>query len=182
MLKLKIPNTELYDSEKNEFVYIKEQNLSLEHSLVSISKWEQKWCEPFLSKKEKSQEQMKHYVECMTLTQNVNPRVYDYIVSDYSLMKEIQDYIEAPMTATWFGNNEKKKPNNRVITNELVYYWMTALQIPFECQKWHFNRLMTFIQVCNIENQPKKKMSKGELARRNKALNAARRKKHHTRG
>lgn len=175
MLQVAIPSHEYYDEAKNEFVVVKGQVLQLEHSLVSISKWESKWNKPFLSKEKKTVEEFLDYVRCMTLTQNVNPMVYKNI--NDSIANQIMEYIEAPMSATWF--NEVKgapKRSSEVITSELIYYWMVALQIPFECQKWHFNRLMTLIRICNIKNTPKKKMSKSEILSRNAALNAARRK------
>ncbi len=175
MLQIAIPSHEYYDEAKNEFITVKGQVIQLEHSLVSISKWESKWNKPFLSKDKKTVEEFLDYVRCMTLTQNVNPMLYKNITKD--IADQIMEYIEAPMTATWF--NDARGPsrrNSEVITSELIYYWMVALQIPFECQKWHLNRLMTLIRICNIKNAPKKKMSRSEIYSRNAALNAARRK------
>lgn len=175
MLQIEIPSREYYDEVRNEFITIKGQTLQLEHSLVSISKWESKWNKPFLSRDKKTVEEFLDYVRCMTLTQNVNPNVYKNI--DQTIANKITEYIEAPMSATWF--NEQKgahRPSREVVTSELIYYWMVALQIPFECQKWHLNRLMNLVRICNIKNAPKKKMSKSEIMSRNAALNAARRK------
>lgn len=174
MLQIIIPATEQWDESRNEFVYTKSQMLSLEHSLVSLSKWESKWCKPFLSKEQKTTEETIDYIRCMTLTQNVTPEVYNYLSSKN--IAQVNQYIEAPMTATRFNNNRVTQPNREQITAELIYYWMIALNIPFECQKWHLNRLLTLIRVCNVKNQPPKKMSKRELLNRNAALNAARRK------
>lgn len=174
MLQIIIPATEQWDESRNEFVYTKSQMLSLEHSLVSLSKWESKWCKPFLSKEPKTTEETIDYIRCMTLTQNVTPEVYNYLSSKN--ITQVNQYIEAPMTATRFNNNRISQQNREQITAELIYYWMIALNIPFECQKWHLNRLLTLIRVCNIKNQPPKKMSKRELLNRNAALNAARRK------
>lgn len=156
----------------------KDVHLTLEHSLVSISKWEAKWHKPFISKEPKTTEELLDYVRCMTLTQNVDPLVYNFI--DNSVLKQITDYIEDSMTATWFSE-DKKPPSREIVTSELIYYWMVALQIPFECQKWHLNRLMTLIKICSIKNDPsknKKKMS----AKERSALNKARRAKHHSKG
>lgn len=175
MLRIIIPATEQWDESKNEFVYTKSQSLSLEHSLVSLSKWESKWCKPFLSKETKTAEETIDYIRCMTLTQNVDPDIYNYLTNENII--QVNRYIEAPMTATWFNNNNKGKPNCEQITSELIYYWMIAFNIPFECQKWHLNRLLTLIRVCNVKSQPSKKMSKKELLSRNAALNAVRRKK-----
>lgn len=180
MLQLTIPETEFFDNEKQEFIKAKEQTLQLEHSLISISKWESKWCKVFLSKEEKTLEETVDYVKCMTITQNVSPDIYDRLTMDN--IKEIEKYIAAPMTATFFSKNQQGKHSNEAVTSELIYYWMVALNIPFECEKWHLNRLLTLIRICNIKNQPPKKMSKKDIMSRNTALNAARRQQMNTKG
>lgn len=180
MLQITIPATELFDDDKQEFVYTKEQTLKLEHSLVSLSKWESRWQKPFLTKEERTIEETIDYIKCMTITQNVDPDIYNYITNDN--VRKVNAYIDAPMTATTFSNNGKGRPNREQITSELIYYWMISLNIPFECQKWHLNRLLTLIRVCNIKNQPAKKMSKGEIMSRNRALNEARKKQLNTKG
>lgn len=175
MLKITIPESELYDENRSEFVMIKEQTLHLEHSLISLSKWEAKWHKPFLSKDPKTDEELLDYVRCMTTTPNVNPEIYLSIPK--SVFAEINDYLEDSMTATWFSDNKKKTINREVITAEVIYYWMISLNIPFECEKWHLNRLFTLIEVCNVKNTPPKKMSKKDLLSRNRSLNASRRKR-----
>ena len=180
MLEITIPATELWDEINEEFITTKEQTLRLEHSLVSLSKWESKWCKPFLSKTNKTDEEMLDYVRCMTLTQNVPDEVYRCLTDDN--IRKIYEYIDAPMTATWFHEEKTKGISREQTTSELIYYWMIALNIPFECQKWHLNRLLTLIRVCNIKNQPPKKMSKRDIMSRNAALNAARRNQLHTKG
>lgn len=181
MLRIVVPATEQWDEEKQEFLYTKEQTLQLEHSLVSLSKWESKWHKPFLSKKEKTYEEILDYVRCMTLTQNVDPNIY-YCLTQ-SNIDRINSYIDAPMTATTFSEDKAvSRRGGEIITAEIIYYWMVTLNIPFECQKWHLNRLITLIRVCNIKNQPPKKMSRREIFRNNAALNAARKKKWKTRG
>lgn len=175
-----IPETEIYDANTNEFSTIGEQKLNLEHSLLSISKWESKWKKPFISKETKTQEESLDYIRCMTINPNVNPKVYDYIPG--YIFKQIEDYIDDPMTATWINSREPKRPNRQIITSELIYYWMVSYRIPFECQKWHLNRLLMLIQVCDEKNKPEKKMSKREIMSRNSALNAARRAKLHSKG
>lgn len=179
MLKIIIPSVELFDETKGEFINTKEQELQLEHSLVSLSKWESKWCKPFLTKADKTYEETIDYVRAMTLTQNVDPNIYICIKKD--VIDRIAEYIDAPMTATTF-KLEKNTINREIVTSEIIYYWMISFNIPFECQKWHLNRLLTLINVCNIRNQPAKKMSKKELFNRNKALNEARRAKLGTSG
>lgn len=181
MLQITIPAIEMWDESKQEFTYAKEQKLQLEHSLVSISKWESKWHKPFFSRQEKTWEETIDYICCMTLAQNVNPDVYGRLTNSH--MEQINSYIEDSMTATWFLDDKRSHKNSgEQVTAELVYYWMVALNIPMECQKWHFNRLLTLIRVCNVKNQPPKKMSQKQLMRHNAALNAARKKKLGTRG
>lgn len=181
MLRIKIPiSPEGWDEKKQEFVEPKFQVLQLEHSLVSLSKWESKWCKPFLSKRDKTNEETLDYIKCMTLTQNVKPETYNRLTNDH--VKQIYEYINAPMTATTFVEDKRTKGSNEQTTAELIYYWMIALNIPLECQKWHLNRLLTLIRVCNIKNQPPKKMSRKEILSRNKALNEARRKQFNTTG
>lgn len=180
MLQITIPSQELWDERKQEFVETKEQTLQLEHSLVSLRKWESKWCKRFLSKEEKTAEETIDYIRCMTLTQNVNPEVYSFLTKEN--IEQINAYIEAPMTATYFSEDRNGKPSREHITAEVIYYWMIALNIPFECQKWHLNSLLTLIRVCNVKSQPPKKMSKRDIMSRNAALNAARRKQFGTTG
>lgn len=182
MLKITIPKTEMFNEQTNEFFEIKEQTISLEHSLVSISKWESKWHKPYLTNEPKTAEESVDYLRCMTLTQNVDPKVYYCIPA--SEMKRINEYIENPMTATWFSDDKPEggRRKGRIITAELLYYWMVAYQIPFECQKWHLNRLITLIKVCDAENKPNKKTNKNELLARNARLNKARKKALKTHG
>lgn len=180
MLTITIPATELWDEVNQEFISTKAQTLQLEHSLVSLSKWESKWCKPFFSKKEKTSEETIDYIKCMVLTKGVSSDIYRCLSANN--IEEINAYIEAPMTATWFNNDKSGSKNRELITSELIYYWMIALNIPFECQKWHLNRLLTLIKVCSIKNQPAKKMSRREIMSRNAALNAARRKQLGTNG
>lgn len=180
MLKIIVPAVELWDEVHEEFVYTKEQTLQLEHSLVSLSKWESKWHKAFLGKQDKTDEEILDYVRCMTLTQNVNPDVYNHLSSaNYA---EINAYIEAPMTATCFSDDMSPKGSREVATAELIYYWMITFNIPVEFQKWHLNKLLTLIRVCNIKNSPPKKRSQREIMKRNAALNAVRRKRLNTKG
>ena len=180
MLTITIPAVELFDERTNEFISTKEQTLQLEHSLVSLSKWESKWCKPFLTKEAKTFEETIDYIKCMTITQNVNPNVYSFLSA--SNIEDIKNYIDAPMTATTFYEEQKGGRNRETTTSELIYYWMISLNIPMECQKWHLNRLLTLIRVCNVKNNPPKKMSKRDIMSRNAALNAARKKQLNTKG
>ena len=180
MLRITIPAIELWDENKEEFINTKEQTLQLEHSLVSLSKWESKWNKPFLSKDIKTEEEELDYIKCMTITQNVDPNVYKFI--PLNVREEIKEYINAPMSATWFSEDKNTKGSSEQITSELIYYWMIAQNIPFECEKWHLNRLITLIKICNIKSQPPKKMGKKAIMSRNAALNAARRKQLNTKG
>lgn len=184
MLTITIPandGTEYYDEAKNEFVSIgkltKPVTLHLEHSLVSVSKWEAKWHKPFLgtgrkSDKEKTKEEIKDYIKCMTLDKNVPDVAYDCLTNEN--ISKIEEYITNPMTATTFGA-EQQKGRREIVTSELIYYWMVALNINFECEKWHLNRLLTLIRICNIMNQPKKKVSQKDQAARYAKMNKERR-------
>ena len=169
-----------WDERTEQFVEAKTQKLQLEHSLVSISKWESKWCKAFLSKAKKTDEEVLDYVRCMTITQNVNPEVYNHL--SIKNIEEINKYIEAPMTATVFSEEKGGKANREVVTSELIYFWMIAQNIPSKYEKWHLNRLLTLIRICNIKNAPPKKMRRRDTLSRNAALNAARRKQLNTRG
>ncbi len=187
MLKINIPDSigiEYYNEEKQEFITLSSikghDNIQLEHSLISLHKWEKKWKKPFLSKESKTDEETLDYIKCMTITQNVDPLVYTIIPNE--VMQKIRDYIDDPMTATTFRDEKNGRPNKEILTAELIYYYMIALNIPIEFQKWHLNSLTTLIKVCSIKNQPEKKMSKRELINRNKSLNAARRAQLNTRG
>lgn len=179
MLTIEIPEREFFDDNTNEFIFVKGQKLQLEHSLVSISKWEAKWHKAFLSTTEKTPEEVVDYIRCMTLTQNVNPKVYKNLTQEN--LNEVSKYINDSMSATKIPERITKAVGKKdTLTSELLYYYMVALQIPFECQKWHLNRLIMLIQVCNIKNNPKKnKMSKNEMNKNNAAIRAANRAKMH---
>lgn len=180
MLTLHIPANELWDPQTQEFSQVKEQTLKLEHSLVSLSKWESKWRKSFLFSKNKTPEEILDYIKCMTLTQNVDPNVYRCL-TDMDLEK-ISRYINEPMTATTISEDPNEKKSRKIITSEVIYSWMVAQHIPFECQKWHLNRLLMLIRVCGENTkQPKKRKSKDVLAQ-NAALNAARKKQLNSKG
>lgn len=137
MLELVVPKSEQYDDDSGCFITTKEQTLRLEHSLVSLSKWEAKWHKPYLSTKSKTVEEQIDYVRCMTLTQNVDPNVYTAITPQ--LLAVVKDYIEDSMTATTFSKEQRGRRGREIVTAEIIYYWMISHQIPFECQKWHLN-------------------------------------------
>lgn len=180
MLQICVPGIEFWDEENEEFTSGPETIISLEHSLISISKWESKWHRPFLGKQQPKGEELIDYIKCMTITPNVKDDVYKRLTRDN--IDDILNYINDPMTATTIHERDGGRRSFEIVTSELIYYWMVALQIPFECQKWHINRLMILIRVCSIKNQPDKKMSKRSTMQQNAALNAARRKKLHSRG
>lgn len=175
-----IPAVELYNEETNEFVTYNPTSFTIEHSLISISKWEAKWHKPFISKNELTREETIDYIRFMTLTQNVNPDIYNYIPDDE--LQKIKAYMEDPMTATVFNdkqiNGGKAISKSKFTTSEEIYFDMIELNIPQEYAKWHINRLMTLIRVCSEKKQPPKKMSAKDRA----SLNKARRAKHHSKG
>lgn len=177
---------EYWDEINEEFLTVEVMTLELEHSLVSLSKWESKWHKPFFSKEEKTPEETIDYVKCMTLNEHVDPKIYDMLTPEDVV--KINAYIEDSMTATWFNEEEEKRKkagkgsSKEQITSELIYYWMIALNIPQEYQYWHLNRLITLIRVCEIKNEPPKKMSKKDIFSRNAAINAANKKRFNTKG
>ena len=180
MLQIYVPEGEIYDELKNEFIYHKACTLTLEHSLLSVSKWESKWKKPFIGMKSQTKEELIDYVRCMTITPQVDEIVYKFLSDEHLTM--VAKYIEDPMTATTFSDKDKKQKKRQILTSEVIYYMMFSNQIPKECEKWHLNRLMTLIRVFGEKNTPQKKMSKSEILSRNKALNEARRAKYGTRG
>lgn len=184
MLPLKIESAEFYDEATNEFHYVKPCTLQLEHSLISISKWEAKWHKPFIPNGKldnRTTEEMLDYIRCMTLNSNVPEEVYKALKPDD--IKKIVAYITDPMTASTVSKRGGPRGvGTKFITSELVYYWMVAFNVPFECEKWHFNRLMMLLKICDAENGDKKKMNPKDVARNNAALNAARRAKMHSKG
>ena len=180
MLQIKIPGIDGWDERTEQFVTLPDTTIVLEHSLISISKWESKWHIPFLGKDDKTPEQINDYIKCMTITPNVKDEVYDRITREQ--VETIMAYINDSMTATTISQRGGRRASREIVTSELIYYWMVALQIPFECQKWHINRLMMLIQICNVKNEPDKKMSKRSAMQQNAALNAARRAKLNSKG
>lgn len=172
MLTIVVLGVEMFDDESQEFTTKDDVTLELEHSLVSLSKWESKHEKPFLGKVEKTTEEVFDYIKCMTLTPNVPDQVFSkFSEKNYN---EINEYIEAKMTATWFSEIPGAPKSRDVITAELIYYWMVIFQIPFECENWHLNRLFTLIRICNVKQSKPKKMSRSEIAARNRELNTQR--------
>lgn len=174
MLQITIPEKELWNEKIEEFVHFNGCTIQMEHSLLSISKWESKWHKSFLSNRDRTNDEMLDYFRCMTVTQNVPAIAYHCLTQKN--IANIIEYMKEPMTATTFSKQEGEKKNREIITAELIYYWMTVYNIPFECQKWHINKLMTLIKVCNVKSAPPKKMSQNEILKRNHALNKSRRK------
>lgn len=186
MLPIMIPEREFFDERTGEFITIKQQELQLEHSLISLSRWESKWKKPFLVQSGKdgshSLQEIQDYIRCMSLNQNVDPVVFQTLGPD--VIKQVEAYIGDPHTATTIVDRRPNRSAGRgeTITSELIYYWMVAHDIPFECQKWHLNRLLTLIKICNIKNIPAEKMSKQSIFAQNRSLNAQRRAALHSKG
>jgi len=180
MLVLTVPERRVFIETELKFVNLDAVTLKLEHSLLSVSKWESKYCKPFISKDKKTREEMIGYMKCMTVHPLNLPEDF-YNTLTPNLHEQIEGYINSPMTATVLPKN-RDSGSREIITTELIYYWMIANQIPFECQKWHLNRLLTLITVCTIKNTPKKKLSKNGLLTRNYSLNEQRKKQLNTKG
>lgn len=172
MLHITVTGAEMFDEARQEFITLGDVDLVLEHSLVSLSKWESIFEKPFLSSKDKTAEEVLGYIKAMTLTPEVPEEVYLKLSEEN--YAEINKYLEAKMTATWFHDIPGAPKSRDVITSELIYYWMIVFQIPFECERWHLNRLFTLIRVCNVKQEKPKKMSRSEIVARNRELNAQR--------
>ena len=174
VLYLEVPDREIFDPRTSEFTYVKGQKLKLMHSLVSLSKWESKWHKPFLTKENKTAEETRDYIRCMTITQNVDPNVYLGLTD--ANIREVMEYIDSPMTATKFRQDQPGGRNTgQFITSELIYYQMAVAQIPFSCETWHLNRLLVLLRIFSSKNAPAKKMSRSER----QALMARRRARKH---
>jgi len=180
MLTIRVGSTSSFDDEQQKFVETGGTEIQLEHSLVSLSKWESNHEKPFLGKEEKTPEEILDYVLCMVVSPNPPGDFLQRLSKEN--MEAINAYIERKMTATWFSDQPGEPRSREVITSELVYYWMTVFQIPFECETWHLNRLFTLIRICNVKQSKPKKMSRAEVARRNRELNAQRKAQLGTKG
>lgn len=181
MLRIIIESAELYDEEENLFTKVEDDVvIDLEHSLLSVSKWESIYNKPFLSSEQKNSEEILGYIEAMMIDPNLDPDVLKKL--SRVNVEQIQNYIDSTQSATTFGEMPERRGPSEVITSELIYYWMVAFTIPFECERWHLNRLFALIRICNIKNSKPKKLSRTELARKNAELNAKRRKELGTSG
>ena len=180
MLRIVVPDQEYLDETDSTFVNVKGATLELEHSLISVSKWESKWEKPFLSKEDRTPEETLSYIEDMVVSpRNLDPKVLDGLTDEH--LRKINDYVGAKMTATTIKETPGMK-GSQIVTSEIIYYWMISYTIPFPCEKWHLNRLITLIRVCSENNKPKKKMSRSELIANQRRLNAERRQQYGTKG
>lgn len=173
MLRITIDEEEVFNEKDNTFATVGGVVVELEHSLISLSKWESEYQKPFLAPGEKTSEEIFGYLKAMVVTPNVGPDVL-YRLTQKNVDK-IQEYIDSSQSATTFGSMPERRGPGEVITSELIYYWMVAFNIPFECQHWHLNRLFALVRICNIKNSKPQKMSRHEIAQRNRELNEKRR-------
>lgn len=180
MLNLVVFGTEYFDEETETFETVGSFELKLEHSLISLSKWESKHQKPFLTYESKTPTEILSYVESMIITKNYPEDLFTRLTQKN--LDEINAYIESKESATTFGSMPERRGRGEVITSELIYYWMVAFNIPFECERWHLNRLFALIRICNIKNSKPKKMSRNELIQRNRELNEQRKAEFNTRG
>lgn len=180
-LTITVPPREAFNDADQEFVDVGDEvTLTLEHSLISLSKWESFHEKPFLSTEEKTTEEILDYVEFMCMTRNVSEEVFERLSEEN--VEEIRKYLNAKMTATWIKEAKAMPRSRQIITSELIYYWMIAFNIPFECEKWHLNRLFTLIQVCSSKAEKPEKMSRAEIVARNRELNEQRKARFGTKG
>ncbi len=181
MLELEIKDLEIYDDETG-FQKFKGGKLLLEHSLLAVSKWESKYHIPFLEHigKNLTVEESLYYVQCMTINKNVDPSIYKAITPED--MQKILDYISDPYSATVINTRNKNRVNKEPVTSEMIYYWMVASTIPFECEKWHLSRLMKLIEIYGIKNSEPEKKSTSQILREQDAINTKRRAAMHSKG
>lgn len=181
MLTIIVPGDEIFDEEKQEFSSVGDVVLELEHSLVSLSKWESEFCKPFLAKGEKTTEETIGYVKAMVLGSKIPPEVFSRLTSKN--FEDINEYLATSQTATWFSEvGSPEARGSEIITSELIYYWLVAFQIPFEVETWYLNRVFTLIKICNVKNAKPRELSRAELAARNRELNRQRREANQSRG
>lgn len=180
MLEITVPGEEAYDEISQLFTTVGDTTLQLEHSLISLSKWESEFQKPFLSSDEKTSEETDAYIKAMVLTPDFPPEVLSRLSSKN--YEQINEYIGNKMSATWFTELPGAPKSSEAITSELIYYWLVSFGIPFEVQTWHLNRLLTLVRVCNVKSQKPQKMTREQIAARNRELNAQRRAQLGTRG
>lgn len=180
MLELVVPGVEFYDERTNTFLLTDDTTIVMEHSLLSISKWESKYHRSFMNDGPKNEEEIAYYFRCMTINKNVDPCIFSAIRGD--LRQQVFEYMNDKMTATTFSDRDDKKRNREIITSEVIYSWMVSLNIPFECEKWHINRLMVLVKKCSLDNAGDNKMSRKDILTQNRILNEARRKSLGTKG
>lgn len=181
MYRLVLPSSEYFDSVNNEFITVPGKTYKLEHSLISVSKWEAKYHRPFLSptKGPNTRQEVLDYISCMSISEEIDPMILRSMSN--AKVQEVMEYINNPMTATTFNeknSNRRKAASNTFMTSEVIYWQMASFGIPYECEKWHLNRLLTLIRVCDEKGQPAKKMSQNDILRQYAGVNAKRRRKH----
>lgn len=179
MLKIRVPDGEFFNNHLQEFRTVKGQTIQLEHSLISLSRWESKWKKPFLDGKEKTRDESIDYIRCMSLTKGVDPLLYASIPG--ALLNKIFEYVYSQRTATTFKNT-RGGGSKEVVTSELIYFWMIYHGVPIECEKWHLSRLLALIRICDIKQGPQQKMSRNDIFSQNRSLNAARKRNLRTSG
>ena len=178
MLQLKLPKIRLFKEATEEYVYYEPLTVKLEHSLISIQRWESKWHKSFLSAESLTQEELFDYIRCMSLNPDIDPTFVSRLTPDD--FNKIREYMNEPMTATVIHRSKPRGGRPPIITAELIYYWMTAYNIPFECSKWHIKQLLTLVEVCSVKSNPGGK-TRGTAAER-AAMNKARRAKTGSKG
>lgn len=171
MLAIVLPATDQFES----------LELDLEHSLISLSKWESKYEKPFFSSNGLAPEELMDYISMMIVGDRPPKNLRHRITSDQIML--ISDYISSKQTATWFREEQNSKKTSEAVTSELIYYWLVQFNIDFyPTETWHINRLMTLVKICGIKQTPPKKMSKSEQAEHMRRLNAQRREQLGTKG
>jgi hypothetical protein len=180
MLLILVGEEEMFNDETQEFIQVEQFSLELEHSLASLSKWESKFEKPFLGNSPHTKKETFEYLKMMVVTENVPSEIFERLSRDN--LESINEYIDSKQSATIFNEMPNRKSSREIITSELIYYWMVAFTIPFECEHWHLNRLFALIRICGIKNSKDQKMPKDKIARQYRDLNEQRKAKLNTRG
>lgn len=152
--------------------------LRFEHSLVSLSEWEQEYEKPFYSSKtvdNRTEKEMVSYFEYMLIS-GIEYRPLVRLASPEQMLA-LTHYINKGSTATTVKEMAQKAGPNETPTSELMYYWLVAFKIPFKpTDEWHLHRLLMLVKVCGAKSTPsgRNKVNKRELAMSMREINEQR--------
>lgn len=179
---------ELFDEETNTFLHPVGKKLHLEHSLLSISKWEAEWEIPFLNT-DKTSEQSLSYIKCCVLDDDFDELLLNTL-SDKNIL-DFNAYLSKGMTAkkiidlrsSLSQKRKSRRPaSQKALTSEDIYYSMIQFHVWKECEEWPLQRLLSLLQLCSLKSNSTGEMSKSDQAKFYREENARRKAKYHTNG